>query len=126
MYWLELLLLASVILGVIARLFMFERHEPDPHCKLCKGTGFIDTHYTLFNHPDPHHYTDHSVCTCWHSVRERKKSESTQTHVKCLRTKKCQETEGFAGTEHEGLDMCEDGCVWYVAFSRNKNKLRNH
>lgn len=41
------------------------------------------------------------------------RSEETLTHVKCLRTKKCQETEGFKGTEHEGVDMCEDGCVWF-------------
>ena len=31
------------------------------------------------------------------------------THSKC--SKSCAETEGFKGTEHEGLDMCEDGCV---------------
>jgi hypothetical protein len=42
-----------------------------------------------------------------------KKSHETWTHVECLKTGKCQETEGFKGTEHEGLDMCEDGCVWY-------------
>jgi hypothetical protein len=34
------------------------------------------------------------------------------THPKCKETKKCQETESFKGTEHEGVDVCEDGCVW--------------
>lgn len=29
----------------------------------------------------------------------------------CESTGKCQETEGFKGTEHEGIDVCEDGCV---------------
>lgn len=24
---------------------------------------------------------------------------------------KCQETEGFIGTEHEGVSVCDDGCV---------------
>lgn len=33
-------------------------------------------------------------------------------HPDCKRTKLCQETEGFKGTEHEGVDVCEDGCVW--------------
>jgi hypothetical protein len=42
-----------------------------------------------------------------------KNSIETQTHPKCLATKQCQETEGFKGTEHEGVDVCEDGCVWY-------------
>lgn len=32
-------------------------------------------------------------------------------HPTCWKTKVCQETESFKGTEHEGLDMCEDGCV---------------
>ncbi len=40
-------------------------------------------------------------------------SHNTLTHMKCLISGKCQETEGFKGTEHEGLDMCEDGCVLY-------------
>lgn len=30
---------------------------------------------------------------------------------KCVSTGVCQETEGFKGTEHEGVDVCEDGCV---------------
>lgn len=33
------------------------------------------------------------------------------THPKCLLTKVCQETEGFKGTKHEGVHVCEDGCV---------------
>ena len=33
-------------------------------------------------------------------------------HKKCIETEICQETEGFKGTEHEGVDVCEDGCVW--------------
>jgi hypothetical protein len=33
-------------------------------------------------------------------------------HKKCSATGVCQETEGFKGTEHEGIDVCEDGCVW--------------
>jgi len=42
---------------------------------------------------------------------------------KCAETGICQETEGFKGTEHEGLDMCEDGCVqgkacWVSKFKR--------
>lgn len=34
-------------------------------------------------------------------------------HDKCYLSGKCQETEGFKGTKHEGVDMCEDGCVWF-------------
>lgn len=41
------------------------------------------------------------------------KSHKTLTDVRCLQTGKCQETEGFKGGPHEGLDMCEDGCMWY-------------
>lgn len=39
--------------------------------------------------------------------------QDTLTHPECLRTGICQETEGFKGGPHEGLDMCEDGCVWF-------------
>ena len=35
------------------------------------------------------------------------------SHPKCKATGKCQETESFKGTEHEGVNMCEDGCVWF-------------
>lgn len=42
-----------------------------------------------------------------------KESKKRLTHIECLRSNKCQETEGFKGTKHEGLDMCEDGCVWF-------------
>lgn len=51
--------------------------------------------------------------------------EAEGIHDKCYLTKKCQETEGFKGTEHEGVDMCEDGCVWanhkirLVAFDKD-------
>lgn len=41
------------------------------------------------------------------------------THKECLRTGKCQETEGFKGTEHEGTDVCEDGCVWWKPENKN-------
>ena len=37
--------------------------------------------------------------------------EDYLSNPKCVSTGKCQETEGFKGTEHEGVDMCEDGCV---------------
>lgn len=30
---------------------------------------------------------------------------------RCVKTGVCQETESFKGTEHEGVDVCEDGCV---------------
>lgn len=47
-------------------------------------------------------------------------------HPTCLRTNTCQETEGFKGTEHEGVDVCEDGCAWYVPKSlREPVKLRD-
>lgn len=46
-------------------------------------------------------------------ARLEKRSRATLTHIECLRAQKCQETEGFKGTEHEGVDVCEDGCVWY-------------
>jgi hypothetical protein len=35
-----------------------------------------------------------------------------EDHSKCINTKMCQETGGFKGTEHEGTDVCEDGCIW--------------
>jgi hypothetical protein len=38
--------------------------------------------------------------------------QSDKAHDKCIATNICQETESFKGTEHEGVDMCEDGCVW--------------
>lgn len=40
-------------------------------------------------------------------------SHETLMDLQCLLTGKCQETEGFKGTPHEGVDVCEDGCVWY-------------
>lgn len=39
--------------------------------------------------------------------------ESFKDHPACRKARKCQETEGFKGTEHEGVDVCEDGCVWF-------------
>lgn len=30
----------------------------------------------------------------------------------CTKETGCRETNSFKGTEHEGVDMCEDGCVW--------------
>lgn len=115
---LEAILISSfalaVLVGIIAAFLFFDRHVPDPHCKRCKGEGFIEipelTRGVGVIHTE--------VCTCWHSVKERKKSEQTLTHWKCLRTKVCQETDGFRGTKHEGLYMCKDGCVWYQAFSK--------
>lgn len=41
----------------------------------------------------------------------RFEKEPQLTHPSCAEKNICQETEGFKGTEHEGLDMCEDGCV---------------
>ena len=49
------------------------------------------------------------------------KSIDTMTDIRCLSSGKCQETEGFKGTIHEGLDMCEDGCVWFHVNRRNPN-----
>ena len=34
-------------------------------------------------------------------------------HPDCKSTGKCQETEGLKGTPHEGISVCDDGCVWY-------------
>lgn len=31
--------------------------------------------------------------------------------IMCVAKKECQETKSFEGTEHEGIDVCEDGCV---------------
>lgn len=39
--------------------------------------------------------------------------EDDFVHPKCKETGVCQETEGFKGTEYEGINVCEDGCVWY-------------
>lgn len=50
--------------------------------------------------------------------RLERQSHRTLTHIECLKTQKCQETEGFKGTEHEGVDVCEDGCVWYQPKKR--------
>jgi len=46
------------------------------------------------------------------------KSKETLTHVACLKSGICQETEGFKGTKYEGVDVCEDGCVWYQTFKK--------
>lgn len=42
----------------------------------------------------------------------KKDTDIKWIHPDCKRTKICQETEGFKGTEHEGVNVCEDGCVW--------------
>jgi len=47
--------------------------------------------------------------------------------AKCIGTGICQETEGFKGTEHEGVDVCEDGCVWGGWYFRVKYLMgKNH
>lgn len=51
------------------------------------------------------------------------KSKRTLTHIDCLTSKICKETESFKGTEHEGVDVCEDGCVWYDPRTKPKNPL---
>lgn len=53
-----------------------------------------------------------------------KASDETLTHPECLRTGMCQETEGFKGTEHEGVDVCEDGCVWYKPKKMNNSEYK--
>lgn len=45
-------------------------------------------------------------------------ADAVETHHECLVGNCCKETEGFKGTEYEGVDVCEDGCVWY----KPKNK----
>jgi len=46
---------------------------------------------------------------------------------KCIGTGICQETESFKGTEHEGVDVCEDGCVWGGPCFRIKYLMgKNH
>ena len=40
-------------------------------------------------------------------------ARKTFTHIECIKSGECQETKGFKGTEHEGVDVCEDGCVWF-------------
>jgi len=52
--------------------------------------------------------------------------------TKCHEIGKCLETESFKGTEHEGIDMCEDGCVafptklpnWIITDLRYENEKR--
>jgi len=39
---------------------------------------------------------------------------------KCKETGLCQETEGFKGTEHEGVDVCNDDCVHFSPFQEVK------
>jgi hypothetical protein len=112
--WLESLLLGTVILGIILFLIFFERQEPDPNCKLCGGEGFIERPGGLTGHFDAPPIEE--VCSCWHTAKERKHSVKTKTHWKCIRTKWCQEADGFKGTVHEGVNVCEGGCAWYQAF----------
>jgi len=42
-----------------------------------------------------------------------KQSFDNLIHIECLRTGKCQETEGLVGTEYEGISVCDDGCVQF-------------